>query len=143
MTCAGRQSLGSRSLDAPRPRSRPSRATVLGTRSSMRITCTVIRPSPRVRSENWKCVTQEPQPRPKLEQNLQNDRQNGRPSPGSKSGKIQRDQLADDAVQCEPVSRGNNREKYRENPRPGPINCDLHPTCLDSSGLFASWRLEK
>jgi hypothetical protein len=46
-------------------------------------------------------------------------------------------------VQCEPVSRGNNREKYRENPRPGPINCDLHPTCLDSSGLFASWRLEK
>ena len=55
---------------------------------------TATRPSPRVQFASWKWATRTASLRSKLEQNLQNDRQNGLPSPTVKGGKSFRNQMA-------------------------------------------------
>jgi len=46
--------------------------------------------------------------------------------------------VADHAVEIEPVSAGNNRVKYRENGIFRSKNCGPHPGTSDFSGFFAS-----
>src|SRR5262249_15381635 len=96
MICAAPPSRVWRWSGAPKRRLRRSRDTAFATcvRSSMHITCTVIRHSPRPLFGNWKLAMPNALAQPKPEQNLQNDRQNDLPSPTVKGGKSERRQLA-------------------------------------------------
>src|SRR6516164_1765499 len=96
MICAAPRLRVWRWSGAPKRRLRrlPDTAFATCVRSSMHITCTAIRRSPRPPFASLKSVMPKALAQPKPEQNLQNDRQNGVPSPTAKGGKSEQRQLA-------------------------------------------------
>src|SRR5215469_14686978 len=96
MICAAPPSHVWRWWGAPKRRSQRLRDIAFATcvRSLMLITCTVIRHSPKPLFESWKSAMPNASAGPKPEQNLQNDLQNGLPSPTGKGGKSEAGQLA-------------------------------------------------